>query len=203
MRVGVLGGTFDPVHCGHLAIAEEARAQLHLEWVAFVPAGRPPHKLGRAITSAHHRLAMLERALASNPYFRISYVDVDRSGPSYTTDTLALLRQEWGPAVDLYFIIGADSLLEMYKWYHPERIIQLAHLAVAQRPSLAVDLSELERSLPGLGRRVRMVQTPLLEISGTDLRRRVQEGRPIKYYVPEEVEAYIFQQGLYRNERTG
>ncbi len=202
MRIGILGGTFDPIHYAHLAIAEEARTQLELEWVIFVPAGQPPHKLGEVITPAHHRLAMLELALASNPHFHISRVDLERPGPCYTADTLALLQEEWGLEAELYFIIGADSLLEMHTWYHPERIVGLAQLVVAPRPGNPLHLAELEKLLPGLSRRVRMIQAPLLEISGTDLRRRVWEGRPIKYYLPEEVEAYIFEQGLYQDEET-
>lgn len=200
MRVGILGGTFDPVHYAHLAIAEEARTQLGLELVIFLPAGQPPHKPGTVITSAPHRLAMLELALASNPHFLISRLDLERPGPCYTVDTLALVQEEWGPETELYFIIGADSLLEMHTWYHPERIVELAQLVVAPRSGNPLHLTELETSLPGLSRRVQMIQAPLLEISGTDLRRRVREGQPIKYYLPEEVEAYIFEHGLYQGE---
>ena len=200
MDIGILGGTFDPIHYAHLAIAEEARTQLGLEMVIFVPAGQPPHKPGVAITPAHHRLAMLDLALASNPHFLISRVDLERPGPCYTADTLALLQEEWGPDAELYFIIGADSLLEMHTWYHPERIVELARLVVAPRAGNPLHPAKLEKSLPGPSRRVRMIQAPLLEISGTDLRRRVREGQPIKYYLPEEVEAYIFEQGLYKDE---
>ncbi len=200
MDIGILGGTFDPIHYAHLAIAEEARTQVGLERVVFVPAGQPPHKLDEVITPAHHRLAMLKLALASNPHFLISQVDLERPGPCYTADTLALLQEKWGPEAELYFIIGADSLLEMHTWYHPERIIELARLIVAPRLGRSFHLAQLEKSLPGLSRRVLTIQTPLLEISSTDLRRRVREGKSIKYYLPEEVEAYIFEHGLYRGE---
>jgi len=200
MRIGILGGTFDPVHYAHLAIAEEARSQLGLELVVFLPAGQPPHKPGTVIAPAHHRLAMLELALAPNSHFVISRLDLERPGPCYTVDTLVLLQEEWGPETELYFIIGADSLLEMHTWYHPERIVELARVVVAPRPGNPFHLTELEKSLPGLSRRVRMIQAPLLEISGTDLRRRVREGQPIKYYLPEEVEAYVFEHGLYQGE---
>ncbi|MEA3345355.1 MAG: nicotinate-nucleotide adenylyltransferase [Chloroflexota bacterium] len=198
MRLGILGGTFDPVHYAHLAIAEEARVQLGLERVIFVPAGQPPHKLGEVITPVHYRLTMLELALASNPHFLISRVDLERPGPSYTVDTLALIQERWGPGAELYFIIGADSLLGMHSWHHPERIIEAAQLAVVPRLGNSIHLPELEKELPGLSQKVTMIQAPLLEISGTDLRRRVREGRSIKYYVPEEVEAYIFKHGLYQ-----
>ena len=200
MRLGILGGTFDPIHYAHLAIAEEARTQLGLDSVIFVPAGHPPHKPHIAITPAHYRLAMLELALASNPHFLISRVDLERPGPCYTADTLATLQEEWGAETELYLIIGTDSLSEMHTWYRPERIIELAKLAVAARPGNPLHLPELERTLPGLHGRVRMIHTPLLEISGTELRRRVREGRSIKYYLPERVEAFIFEQGLYQDE---
>jgi nicotinate-nucleotide adenylyltransferase len=199
MRLGVLGGTFDPIHFAHLAIAEEARTQLGLESVVFVPAGQPPHKPGRAISRARHRLAMLELALASNPHFITSRVDLERPGPCYTVDTLALLREEWGPEVELHLIVGADSLREMHTWYQPKRIIDLARLVVAPRPGSPLDLPRLGKSLPGLSRRVRIIQAPLLEISGTDLRQRVREGRSIKYYLPDEVEAHILRHGLYKD----
>ena len=200
MRIGILGGTFDPIHYAHLAIAEEARTQLGLDWVIFVPAGQPPHKLDMAITPAHYRLAMLELALASNPYFLISRVDLERPGPCYTVDTLAMLQEEWGPEAKLYFLIGADSLFEMHTWYHPERVMELAQLVVAARLGNPLHPAALERCLPGLHERVRIIQTPLLEISGTDLRRRVREAWSIKYYLPETVEAFILEQGLYRDE---
>jgi len=200
MRIGILGGTFDPIHYAHLAIAEEARTQLGLDWVVFVPAGHPPHKPHVVITPAHYRLGMLELALATNPHFLISRVDLERPGPCYTVDTLVVLQEEWGAEAELWLIVGADSLLELRTWHHPERIIQLARLAVAPRPGNPLRRAELERSLPGLYERMRMIQAPLLEISGTDLRRRVREGRPVKYYLPEQVEAFIFEQGLYQDE---
>ena len=200
MHIGILGGTFDPIHCAHLVVAEEARTQLGLDLVIFLPAGQPPHKRGRAITPACHRLAMLELAVASNPHFTISRVDIGRAGPCYTADTLSLLQEEWGPEAELYFIIGADSLLEMHTWYHPERVIKQAQLAVAPRSRNCFQLIELEKSLPGLSQRVQTIQVPLLEICSTGLRRRVREGRSIKYYVPESIEAYIFEHALYRAE---
>ena len=199
VRLGVLGGTFDPIHYAHLAIAEEARTQLGLDPVWFVPAGQPPHKPDVTIAPAHHRLAMLELALASNSHFRISRVDLERPGPCYTVDTLALLREEWGPHVELYFIISADSLREMHSWYRPRRIMELALLAVAPRPGNQLHLGELERDLPGLSRRVRIIEAPLLDISATGLRQRVREGKSIRYYVPEDVEAYIIAHGLYQD----
>src|SRR6266568_5492849 len=132
-RVGLMGGTFDPVHYGHLVVAEEVYAALDLAEMLFVPAGQPPHKPNRVVTGAQHRLAMLEFAIAGNPHFSISRVDLDRPGPSYTVETLRLLRKQWGRA--LYFIIGWDSLEELTTWYNPSGILeQLAYLVAVHRP---------------------------------------------------------------------
>ena len=201
MRVGILGGTFDPVHYAHLALAEEARTQLDLKLVIFLPAGQPPHKLRRIITPTHHRLTMLQLALKSNPHFVISRVDVDRLGPCYTADTLVLLQRKWGPETEFYFTIGADSLLEMCTWYRPERIIELAHLAVAARSGHPFQLNRLEESMPGISQCVKEIRVPLLDISSTDLRRRLREGQSIKYYLPEDIEAYVVEHKLYQDQR--
>ncbi len=197
MRVGVLGGTFDPIHFGHLVAAEEVRAQLALDRVVFVPAGLPPHKLTEAITAVEHRLAMVKLAIASNPYFTVSGVDIDRFGPCYTVDTMQLLRDDWGSGVELYFIMGSDSLADIPTWHQPQRLIRLCRLAAVERPGYRVDMEQLERLLPGITARTHFVNSPQLDISSTDLQRRVREGLPIKYQVPEVVEDYIYQHGLY------
>lgn len=197
-RLGVLGGTFDPIHHGHLVAAQEARHQLGLDLVLIVPAGNPPHKPVRPISAAAHRLRMVELAIAGRSGFSLSRVDVDRPGPCYTVDSLALLRQEWGSGPVFYFIEGADSLAEITTWYQPQRLIQLTELAVVQRPGIELDLDHLETHLPGLVERLHWVQMPQLEISSSDLRARVRDGRPISYLLPDSVEAYIRQQGLYR-----
>jgi nicotinate-nucleotide adenylyltransferase len=202
-RVGLLGGTFDPIHFGHLVIAEEVRTVLHLAEMVFVPAGHPPHKPGRIVTEAQHRLAMLELAIASNPHFTISLVDLERPGPSYTVETLQLLRQQWGAQTAIYFVIGGDSLEDLLAWYDPAGILQqLTALVAVQRPGYeeaAGYRDTLEARLPGIRQRLIMVQAPQLDISATDLRRRVAEGRPIKYQTPEAVERYIIEYGLYRH----
>jgi len=141
---------------------------------------------------------MLELAIQDKPYFGISRVDLDRSGPSYTVDALRMLRAEWGPDPAFFFIVGSASLAEILTWYHPERILELTDLAVVQRPGAPVDVSALEAALPGLAGPLHWVWMPLLEISATDLRVRVREGRPISFLVPPAVEAYIYAQGLYR-----
>lgn len=207
MRVGVLGGTFDPIHIGHLVAAEEVRAQLGLDRVVFVPAGLPPHKLTDDVSSVDHRLAMVKLAIVSNPYFTVSRVDIDRFGPCYTVDTIELLRDEWGQAagdVELYFILGSDSLADIVTWHKPERLIRLCRLAVMERPGYRVDMDELERLLPGITSRVHFINSPQLDISSTDIQKRVRQGLPIKYQVPEAVADYIYQHELYtrREERS-
>ena len=202
-RVGLLGGTFDPIHYGHLVIAEEVRTVLHLAEMVFVPAGQPPHKPGRIVTESQHRLAMLKLAIASNPHFTISLVDLERPGPSYTVETLQLLHQQWGTQIDIYFVIGGDSLEDFLAWYDPAGILQqLSALVAVQRPGYeeaAGYRDTLEGRLPGIKRRLIMLQAPQLDISATDLRQRVAEGRPIKYQTPEAVERYIIEYGLYRH----
>ena len=197
MRVGVFGGTFDPIHIGHLVAAEETRVQLKLERVVFVPAGLPPHKLANHISPVEHRLAMVQLAIASNPYFTVSRVDIDRFGPCYTVETMELLRDEWGPGVELYFIMGSDSLADILTWYKPERLIRLCRLAVVKRPGYDVDIKELDRLLPGIASRVQFINSPLIDVASCDIRRRVREGLSIKYQVPEAVERYIYEHGVY------
>lgn len=196
-RVGVLGGTFDPPHIGHLVAAEEARVQLDLERVTFVPAGIPPHKLGEPVTPAVHRVEMTMRAVASNPYFFVSLVDVERAGPSHTVDTLKLLRARWGASTDIYFILGLDMLADLPNWHEPQQLVELCRLAVVDRPGYDIDMDELDRTIPGVARQVDQVSMPRLEVSSTDLRRRVRQSKTIRYYVPVEVEAYVHAHRVY------
>ena len=197
-RIGVIGGTFDPIHYGHLAAAEEARVRMNLERVLFVVAGVPPHKLDEEVTPVEHRLAIVSLAIASNPHFEISRVDVDRPGPSYTVDTISILRKQWGQETEVYFIMGLDSLVELPTWHHPQRLIQLCRLLAVKRPGFETDMSELEASVPGISSRVEIIDMPEVDISSSDLQQRVRDGLPIKYQVPEEVERYIMEHGLYR-----
>ena len=197
-RIGVLGGTFDPIHYGHLAAAEEARVRVDLEKVLFVVAGLPPHKLDEEVTPVEHRLAMVQLGIASNPHFELSRVDVDRSGPSYTVDTLSILHAEWGQGTEVFFILGIDSLLEVPTWHQPERLIKLCRLVAVARPGFEVDMSKLEDSIPGISSRVEIIDMPEVDISSSDLQRRVKEGLPIRYQVPESVERYIREHRLYQ-----
>jgi len=203
-HIGVIGGTFDPIHFGHLVIAEEVYATLKLAEMVFVPAGQPPHKPEQVVTSAQDRLAMLQLAIASNPHFTISMVDLERPGPSYTVETLRLLREQWGEQTAIYFVIGRDSLEDLLDWYDPLGILeQLDYLVAVKRPGYTEEkgyIERLEERLPGIRQRLIIMSAPQLEISATELRQRVAEGRPIKYQVPEVVEQYILQHGLYRHK---
>lgn len=196
-RLGVFGGTFDPIHLGHLVAAEEVRAACGLDQVVFMPAGVPPHKLHQTISATEHRLAMVELAVESNPYFTCSDIDVRRAGPSYTVSLLELLHHRWGPETDIYFIMGRDSLANLLTWYQPERILELAQVVVVDRPSYEVDMARLNVALPDSINKIEFVTIPGMDIASTDIRERVQTGRPIKYQVPEPVEAYIYANNLY------
>ena len=199
-----MGGTFDPIHYGHLVIAEEVRATLDLSEVVFIPTGHPPHKTGHHVTEARHRLAMLELALATNPYFSISHIEIERNGPSYTVDTLRALHAQWGTNIALYFIIGWDSLEDLHTWYRVADILTLlTHLVAVKRPGYEEEgeyKNVLEQRLPGIRQRLLVIPAPQLEISATELRQRVAENRPIKYQTPEAVEAYIYENHLYSND---
>lgn len=196
-RIGVFGGTFDPVHLGHLILAGELRHALALDRVLFVPAGRPPHKTGQAIGDDAHRLAMLRLALADDPAFAISTVDLDRAGTSYTADLLAILHRALAPA-KLFFLMGEDSLRDLPTWREPERIAALAELGVATRPGVAIDLEAVLRAVPAARGRVHLVPMPPIGIASHDLRRRIRAGEPIRYLVPAAVETYIADSDLYR-----
>ena len=200
MRVGILGGTFDPVHVGHLIIAEEALSRLALDQVLFIPAGQPWLKADQALSGAEHRLKMVELAIASNPRLAVSRIEVDRPGPTYTVDTLEQLKRDLEEDVQLYFILGLDTLEQFHRWEQPERIIELCELAIASRPGFQNSriLDEQLGRYPKLGSKVNFMAAPVMDISGSSIRLRASEGRSIKYRVPEAVERYIDLQGLYR-----
>ncbi len=199
MKIGILGGTFDPIHYGHLVIAEDARAYLGLEQVLFIPAHHPPHKPNRKYSPIEHRIRMTEIAIADNPYMSLNLIELQRPGPSYTVDTLRLLRDEFGSEAELYFIMGMDSLASITTWFKPDEILKLCRIVVAERAGYSADLAALERQLPGLLARIDMIDTPELSISSTDLQRRVRAGLPIKYQLPAAVEQYVYEHGLYLN----
>ena len=203
MRVGVLGGTFDPPHMGHLILAQEAHQALGLAQVLFVPAGEPWRKAGRELSPREHRLAMVRLAVADNPAFAVSTAEVDRAGPSYTAETLAELREQFGPEAELFFVMGADSLADFPHWHEPRRILELARLAVAERT--AQEDAGFEDALPAelaaiVRERVVWLPMPLIAISASAVRERVRQGLSIRYWVPEAVEEYIHGQRLYAAE---
>lgn len=199
-RVGVFGGSFDPVHLGHLVVAEQCREQARLDRVLFVPAAQPPHKLTKSLTDPRHRVAMLELAIAGHEHFEVSTVELERSGPSYTVETLEALKQS-APDSSLFLIMGADMLMDFPTWRQPQRILELAEILACNRPGVQVNL---DRGRPlsfvdRLRERLRLIQVPEIGISATDIRGRVRAGRSIRYLVPRAVECYIEEHGLYRD----
>jgi nicotinate-nucleotide adenylyltransferase len=188
-----MGGTFDPIHHGHLVAAEEARCALGLERVVFIPAGQPWQKDDESVSPAEQRYEMAAIATADNPFFQVSRAEIEREGPTYTIETLRLMREEYGAQVDLYFITGADAISQILTWREPGEALSLATFVAVSRPG-----HELEAlKLPGVRDRVTVLEIPALAISSTDIRRRVAEGRPIRYLVPEAVRRYISDQHLY------
>ena len=198
-RIGVLGGTFDPVHNGHLYVANALREALGLERILWVPAGRPPHKAGQIVSSDRDRLAMLDLALSGSAADQINTIDIERSGPSYTADTLEILAECLAPA-RLFFLIGEDSLRDLPTWHDPERLLRAAELAVAARPGVDADLASIARQIPSVQSRVHLVPTEEIAISSSEIRRRVGEHQSIHGLVPAPVEAYIRDRGLYTQQ---
>jgi nicotinate-nucleotide adenylyltransferase len=196
-RVGVLGGTFDPIHIGHLILAEEARDQLKLDRVYFVPAGNPPHKQGRHLAPVEARVQMTELAVAGNDAFRVSRVDADRAGPHYTIDMMQIIQGQLPPGCELFFLMGFDSLTELPTWHEPARLIATCHLVALTRHDIEVDWAKLEAALPGIRQRVTILDMPELEIASHQLQERVREGRTIRYLVPEPVRQYIARERIY------
>lgn len=198
-RLGLMGGTFDPIHYGHLVTAEGARYEMGLEKVIFIPAGRPPHKPNYHITEPWRRYTMTGLAIASNPFFQASPLEVDRPGPSYTIDTVQAISRLY-PEAQIYFITGADAVLEILTWKNVEQLLTLCRFIAATRPGYQLDelWKKLGRVSGCLKQNIFCMEVPALAISSTDIRRRVREGRPIKYLLPEPVEDYITKNDLYR-----
>jgi nicotinate-nucleotide adenylyltransferase len=197
MRLGIFGGSFDPVHLGHLILAEQCRTQGALDRVLFVPSARPPHKADHELTRFDHRVEMLMLAISGNPTFAIDELEKDRPGPSYTVDTLGTLRQR-EPAAELWLILGGDSVVDLPKWYEPRRIVELAGLLVVGRPGVVLPAAEeVARSLGVQAVRMRTVASPLIEISSRELRRKLAASESVRYQTPRAVEAYIEDKRLY------
>jgi nicotinate-nucleotide adenylyltransferase len=195
MRFGVMGGTFDPIHYGHLVTAEEALQQFGLDEVVFVPTGKPWMKEHGVVSPPEDRYLMTVIATASNPRFRVSRMEVDRDGPTYTIDTLRGLKGELGPSAELFFITGADAVLEIFQWKEPAELFEMAHFIAATRPGYDIAAIEAQATdNPG----ITVMSIPALAISSTDVRARIARGRPIRYLVPEGVKSYVEKAGLYR-----
>lgn len=200
MRLGILGGTFDPIHIGHLILAEEARYLLDLDQVLLAPAADPPHKRQQDKSPAAHRVKMVELAIADNPHLALSRIDVDRPGPHYTLDMVRLLQAQHGPGVEFFFLMGLDSLVDLPTWHRPAELMQQCRLVAFSRPDADFDWTALEAALPGVRQRVGLLPMPLMQISSRDLRQRAQQGRPLRYQVLPQIEQYIHEQRLYRSE---
>jgi nicotinate-nucleotide adenylyltransferase len=195
-RIGVMGGTFDPIHLGHLVAAEEARWQFGLDRVVFVPAGRPWQK-PVGVTPPEDRYRMTVIATASNPAFTVSRLEIDHPGPTYTVDTLRRLRAEQEDGTRLYFILGADAILQLLTWKEPDQVLAQAEFIAATRPGF--DLDRLVSQVPGAADRIHRMEIPALAIAASDIRARVARGAPIQYLVPDGVARYIHKHGLYRD----
>jgi nicotinate-nucleotide adenylyltransferase len=195
-RLGVMGGTFDPIHYGHLVTAEEALHQFELDQVVFVPTGDPWMKEHTLVSPAEDRYLMTVIATASDANFRVSRTEVDREGPTYTVDTLRGFKSELGGGTDIFFITGADAMLEIFQWKDQDELFELAQFIAATRPGY--DLEAFTAGTPQQQHDVTVMQIPALAISSTDIRARVASGRPIRYLLPEGVRTYIEKAGLYR-----
>jgi len=198
MNIGVMGGTFDPIHNGHLVVAEEARTRLNLAAVLFVPAGQPWLKPDSPISPAEHRVEMVRLAIGDKPYFKLSTMEIERAGPSYTVDTIAELLGQLDAGGELFLILGWDSLAELPQWHEPSRLIEMCHLVAVPRPGYPPPrLKSLERAIPGLSQRVMVMDKPEIDISASEIRDRVAQGLSIHHLVPEPVNRYIRQHRLY------
>jgi nicotinate-nucleotide adenylyltransferase len=195
-RLGIMGGTFDPIHYGHLVTAEEALGQFDLDEVVFMPTGQPWMKTHNHVSPAEDRYLMVVVATASNPLFSVSRLEIDHEGPTYTVETLRALRASRPDDPELFFITGADAMLEILAWKESENVLELAHFIAATRPGY--DIAGFEQEGPAQHPMVTVMSIPALAISSTDVRLRVKEGRPIRYLLPEGVKSYIEKAGLYR-----
>lgn len=200
-KLGIMGGTFDPIHYGHLVTAEAARSMFALEKVIFIPAGHPPHKQGKKITAPHHRFLMSVLATTTNIYFETSKFEIEKAGLSYTIDTVKHFLRVYGSETEIFFITGADAIYEILTWKNVDELTRLCTFIAATRPGFNLeDTDAVLDNLPqGAKNNFKKLEVPALAISSTDIRERVRAGKPIKYLVPEAVEYYIYKNRLYTN----
>lgn len=198
-HIGLLGGTFDPPHIGHLLLAETALSQLGLEQIWFIPAGQPPHKTGQEVTPVHHRQAMTRLAIADHPCFRLDNSDCERPAPHYTATLLPILRQRW-PLAQFWLIIGSDSLQAFARWHAPQEIIRHCRLAVLLRPGYTPNWPSLEQTIPHLSQATDWLDGPQILLSSSQLRRWIPAGRNLTYLLPGRVIQYIREHQLYADD---
>lgn len=197
-KIGIIGGTFDPVHLGHLAVAEEACRQVGLAEMIFLPAGHPYFKAAALISPAEHRIKMLELAIADKPQYKISLLEIQRPGPSYAVETVAKMKSQRRPEDQIFFIMGWDSLQTLPRWEQPARLISLCQIIAAPRPGYSKpEIDLIEKDLPGISQRTIVMEKPLVNISATEIRERVRRGLPVDTMVPSPVAKYIKEKGLY------
>ena len=200
VRIGVLGGTFDPIHNGHIVIAEEVRVKLDLSVVLFMPAGEPWMKANTPISAAEHRVAMVRLAIEGKPHFKLSTMEIERPGPTYTIDTVTELKSQIGAKDEIFFILGQDNIPQLPKWKEPARLIKLCYLVAVPRPGTRPpDLKSLEGTAAGISERVILLDKPLVDVGASDIRTCVARGQSISHLVPEAVDRYIQEHGLYKN----
>jgi nicotinate-nucleotide adenylyltransferase len=198
VRVGVFGGTFDPIHRGHLAAAKSIRRALDLDKVIFVPAGQPWMKVGTPVSPVKDRVEMVRLAVARRKAFEVSTIEAGRPGPSYAVDTMYTMRRQLGGNSTLFFLLGSDALMEIAQWREPQRLIELCQLVAFARPGVGLPAMEkLEAAVPGISQRVVFVEVPQVDVQATGIRQRVAEGRSVQRLVPRAVERYILEHGLY------
>ena len=193
LKIGVFGGTFNPIHLGHLIVADSARESLYLDKVVFVPCASPPHKSSRSLIDADRRLEMVKLAISGHPNFEVSDIEIQRGGKSYTVDTLRALTLFY-PTSQLYLLIGIDNLLELHSWKEPEEIFALSEVVAINRPGF--DAANVRKDYL---RRVTFLRSPNIDISSSEIRRKARMGKSIRYLVPSAVEAYILKHGAYRD----
>jgi nicotinate-nucleotide adenylyltransferase len=197
--LGLFGGTFDPPHVGHLILAAEADAQLGLDRLFWILTADPPHKRGQVISSLEHRLAMVKLAIANNSRFELSTVEIARPGPHYAEDTVQVIAKLY-PSADLVYIMGGDSLSDLPTWHCPaDFVAALKYVGVLRRPGDSIDLTALEKIIPGLSDKVRYLKAPLLDIAAHEIRQRICDDRPFRYYLPPAVFEYISEHKLYQD----
>lgn len=198
-KIGILGGTFDPIHFGHLFIAQTALDRLGLNKIIFIPTGKPPHKKERLITDSYNRIDMLNLATKSNPQFETSFIEINREKTSYTIDTIKELQLNYGEDTDIYFITGTDAFIDIETWKEYKELLSIAKFIVMTRQILNSELldEKIELFIKKYGANITKIEIPTLDISSTDIRRRMKEGNSIKYLLPESVEKYILKNRLY------